>query len=117
MFNWEIICQKNNGWAYVINPDKYDKVGTHWMAIYTDNDKVTYLNSCGVQNIPEEITKFKGNNNVKANLYKIQRHDLIMRVCYCIGLIGFMLNNKSLTDFTSQFWPYDFNIFHLHNTV
>ena len=40
-----------------------------------------------------------------------------MWVYYGIGLIDFMLNNKSLTDFTSQFLRYNLNIFYLHDTV
>ena len=33
--------------------------------------------------------------------YRIQAYDSIMRGCLCIGFIDFMLNNKSLTDFTN----------------
>ena len=41
--------------AYVINPDKYSDIGTHWVALYVLNNDVTYFDSFGVEHIPKEI--------------------------------------------------------------
>ena len=41
--------------AYVINPDEYSDIGTHWIALYSLNNNVTYFDSFGVEHIPKEI--------------------------------------------------------------
>ena len=79
-----------------------------------DNNKVVVL----VFSISQEKShNSKVIKKIKANFYRIQRHDSNIWVYYSIGLIDFMLNNKSLTDFTSQFLRYNLNIFYLHDTV
>ena len=56
--------------------------------------------------MPEEIKKFIGNKNIKANIYREQSNDSVMCGYF---YIGFMLAGKTLTDYTSLFSPYDFN--------
>ena len=56
--------------------------------------------------MPEEIKKFIGNKNIKANIYRKQSNDSVMCGYF---YIGFMLAGKTLTDYTSLFSPYDFN--------
>ena len=43
--------------AYVINLDDFKSIGTHWIALYTNNNNnnVTYFDSFGVKHIPKEI--------------------------------------------------------------
>ena len=41
--------------AYVINLDEYSDIGTHWVALYINNNDVTYFDSFGVEHIPKEI--------------------------------------------------------------
>ena len=41
--------------AYVINLDKYSDIGTHWIALYSLNNNVTYFDSFGVEHISKEI--------------------------------------------------------------
>ena len=43
--------------AYVINLDEYSDIGTHWVALYVQNN-VTYFDYFGVEHIPKEIKKF-----------------------------------------------------------
>ena len=47
--------------AYVINLDEYSDIGTHWIALYVQNNDVTYFDSFGVEHIPKEIKTFIGN--------------------------------------------------------
>ena len=35
--------------AYIINLDEYSDIGTHWVALYANNDDVTYFDSFGVE--------------------------------------------------------------------
>ena len=37
----------------------------------------TYFESFGVEHIPKEIKKFRGNKNIITNIYRIQAYDLI----------------------------------------
>ena len=41
--------------AYVINLDEYSDIGTHWVALYVNNNGVTYFALFGVEHIPKEI--------------------------------------------------------------
>ena len=55
--------------AYVINLDEYYDIGTHWVALYVQNNDVTYFDSFGVEHIPKEIKAFIGNKNIKTNIF------------------------------------------------
>ena len=41
--------------AYPINRDEYSDIGTHWVALYVQNNNFTYFDSFGVDHIPKEI--------------------------------------------------------------
>ena len=94
--------------AYVINLDEYSDIGTHWVALYIQNNDVTYFDSFGVKHIPKEIRTFIGNKNIKTNIFRIQAYDSIMCGYFCIGFIDFMLAGKTLTEFTNLFSPNNF---------
>ena len=94
--------------AYVINLDEDSDIGTHWIALYVQNNDATYFDSFGVEHIPKEIRTFIGNKNIKTNIFRIQAYDSIMCGYFCIGFIDFMLAGKTLTDFTNLFSPNNF---------
>ena len=89
--------------AYVINLDEYSDIGTHWVALYVQNNDVTYFDSFGVEHIPKEIRTFISNKNIKTNIFRIQAYHSIMCGFFCIGFINFMLAGKALTEFTNLF--------------
>ena len=94
--------------AYVINLDEYHDIGTPWVALYVSNKTITYFDSFGVEHIPKEIMKFIARKKkIIRNIYRIQAYDSIMCGYLCIGFINFMLNGKSLTDYTDLFSPND----------
>ena len=45
--------------ACVVNPDKFESIGTHWIALYFNNNNVTYFDSLKFQHILKEIKKKK----------------------------------------------------------
>ena len=102
--------------AYVINLDEYSDIGTHWVALYVQNNNVTYFDSFGVEHIPKEIKTFINrplssalhNKNIKTNIFRIQVYDSIMCGYFCIGFIDLMLTGKTLTDLTNLFSPINF---------
>ena len=97
--------------AFVINLDEYSHIGTHWVALYANNNDVTYFDSFGKEHILKEIKTFINNKNIKTNIFRIQAYDSIMCGYFCIGFIDFMLAEKTLTEFTNLFSPNNFNYF------
>ena len=94
--------------AYVINLDEYSDIGTHWVALYVQNNNVTYFDSFGVEHIPKEIKTFINNKSIKTNVFRIQAYDSIMCGYFCIRFIDFMLAGKTLIEFTNLFSPNNF---------
>ena len=43
---------------YVINLDEYYNINTHWVALYAQDNDITYFDSFGVEHIPKEIRTF-----------------------------------------------------------
>ena len=93
----------------VINLDEYADVGTHWIALFCNRNEIVYFDSFGVEHVPEEIKEFVGNKNIKANIFRVQANNSVMRGYFCIGFIDFILAGKKLTDFTNMFSPQDFH--------
>ena len=94
--------------AYVINLDEYHDIGIHRVALYVNNKTIIYFDSIGVEHIPREIMKFIARKKIITNIYRIQAYVSIMCGYFCIGLINFMNNGKSLRDYTNLFSPCDF---------
>ena len=87
--------------AYIINLDEYSDIGTHWVALWVNNNNVTHFDSFGVEHVPKEIIKFIKNKNTKTNIFRIQAYDSIMCRYFCIGFIDYMFKGKSFTDYTN----------------
>ena len=94
--------------AYITNLHEYSDIGTHGVALYVQNNDVTYFDSFGVEHIPKEIKTFISNKNIKTNIFRIKAYDSIMCGYFCIGFINFMLAGKTLTDLTNLFSPNNF---------
>ena len=71
-------------------------------------ENITYFDRFGVELIRKEIRKVIGNENVRTNIYKIQSHDSIMCKYFCIEFIDFMLEGKSLLEYTNSFSSNDY---------
>ena len=52
--------------------------------------------------------KFIGNKNIKSNIFRLQACDSIMCGYFCIEFINYMLEGKTLLDYTNLFSPNDF---------
>ena len=92
--------------AYVINLDECSDTATHWVALYVQNNNVTYFGSFGIEHIPEEIKAFIDRSlSIARNIFRIQAYDSIMCRYICIGFFDFMLVKKTLTEYTNLFSP------------
>ena len=107
VFSRDNLPRKIKDGAYVINLDEYADVETDWIALLCRSE-IVYINSFGVEHVPEEIKDFIGNKNIKANIFRVHANNSIMCGYFCIRFIDLMLAGKKLTDFTGLFSPYDF---------
>ena len=98
VFSRNNLPQKIKDGTCIINFDEYADVGTHWIALFCNRNKVVYFNSFGVEHIPEEIQEFIRNKNTKGNIFRVQANDSVMCGYICIVFIDFMLAGKKLTD-------------------
>ena len=103
------IPKLKNG-TYVINLDHSENTGTHWIVVLVKSNEVIHFDSFGVEYIPKEIMEKIKNSfkNIKSNIFRIQDNSSITCGYFCILFIEYMLNNKTLTDFTNLFSPCDF---------
>ena len=62
----------------MINLDEYESIGTQWIALYVNDNYVTYFDSFEVKHIPKEIKKFIRNKDNIRNIYGIQAYDSII---------------------------------------
>ena len=76
--------QKIKDGTYIINFGEYSDIRTHWVALYVQNNDVIYFDSFGVEPIPKEIRTLINNKNIKANVFRMQAYDSIMRGYFCI---------------------------------
>ena len=57
----------------IINLHEYCDIGTHWVALYVNNDNVTYFNSFGAEHIPKEIKAFINRSlSIATNIFRVQ---------------------------------------------
>ena len=49
--------------VYIINLAEYESIGTHWTALYVNDNNLTNIDSSGVEHIPKKIRKFIRNKN------------------------------------------------------
>ena len=91
--------------VYVVNLADYESVGTNWIELYVNGEKVVYFDSFWVEYISKEIKKFVGNKKTIKNVYRKQAYDSIVCRYFSIGFISFMLKGKSLLGCTNLFSP------------
>ena len=108
VYSRDNLLQKIKNGSYIKNLDEYADVGTHWIVLYISNNNAIHFDSFGVERILKEITKFIGNKNIKANIFRIQAYDSMMCGYFCIRFIDSILAGKTLICHTSLFLPYDF---------
>ena len=89
----------------LINLDEYVDVGIHGAVLFCYRSEIFYVDSFGVEHVPEKIKEFIENKNIIANTFEVQANDSIICGYFCIGFIDVMLAGKKLTDFTNLFSP------------
>ena len=86
-----------------MNLDLYDDTGTDSIYVCVRNNNATYFDSFGGEYITQEIKKIIANQNIIASISRLQAFDSVIREYFYNGFINFILDKKSLTDFTMRF--------------
>ena len=76
--------------------------------MFCNRSEIVCFDNFGAEHVAEEIKDFVRNKNIKANIFRVQANNLVMRSYFCIKFIDYMLAGKTLVDFTSMFSFYDF---------
>ena len=90
--------------------DEYENMSTHWVALFVKPKYTVYFDSFGIEHIRKETKHAIGIKEIKANIFRIQAYDSTMCGYYCIEFINYIIEGKSLIDFTSLFSPHDFKM-------
>ena len=103
------VCSRNDlskikDGTFVINLGEYESIENHWIALFANDNKLTYFDSFGVEHIAKEIR----NKYIITNIFRIQVFDSILCEYFCIGFIDFMLKGKTLSEYTNIFSPNDY---------
>ena len=107
VYSRDNLPDKSKDGPYVINLDEYSDIGRYWISLYVNIKTVTYSDSFGVEQIPNEIKKCIDNKNIITNIFRIQAHDSVMCGYFCIGFIDFMFNRLYQSFFTKCFQKND----------
>ena len=83
---WKNNLPKIKDETYVINLYEYKSIRTHWIGLYVNGDDVTHFDRFGVKCI-QKNKKFTNNNNIKANIYRIQENDSMTWEYFCTGYL------------------------------
>ena len=78
VFSRNNLPKKVTDGTYVINLDEYADESTHWIVLFFNSNEIVYLDSFGVEHVPEEIKKIIGNKNTNGNIFRGQANESVM---------------------------------------
>ena len=58
--------------VYKVNLDEYKSIGTLWIALYANGNGASYFDNFGVEQIPEEVKRSIGYNNIITDTFKMR---------------------------------------------
>jgi hypothetical protein len=104
--------------SYVVNLDKTDGNGTHWVAIYYKPEYILFFDSYGVY-APKEIIDNAKSKNLYYSNFIIQEQMSILCGWYCIGYLHFIQNSKikSIEKRFNEFTKLFYNNEHINDSV
>ena len=82
--------------------------GTHLVSLFIWRNTAVYFDYFGTEYIPQEILSKIKNKSISHNIFRIQSDDSVMCEFYCVALIEYMIERKTLLDYTNLFSPNDY---------
>lgn len=95
-----------NNYGLIVNTDKSNMPGEHWVALYKVNDCVIYFDSFGLPPLHEEIIKFIKANSIKGWYYNtINFQSVYSNTCgvYCVFYLTNYFNGGNFENFCKIF--------------
>ena len=89
--------------THVINIDNKNNKRTHKVSLFIDINKDAYLDSFEIEYIPQEVLNKIKDISVTHNIFRIQDNESFMCGFEYIDFIEYMLEGKTLLDYTSFF--------------
>ena len=80
-----------------------EHIGFHYL--FTEIQLAVYLDSFGIEYIPQEVSNKIRDKSIIHNIFRIQDIESIMCGFYSIAFIEYMLAAKTLLDYTNTFSP------------
>ena len=77
--------------------------------MYSLNNNFTLFDSFRVDQIPKETKNYIDKSTIVTYIFRIQAYDSVMPGYFCIRFPDFMLEDKSLADFTDLFLTNNFS--------
>ena len=82
--------------------------GTHRVSSFINRNTAVYLNSFGIEYIPQEVLNKTRDKSITHNIFRIQDIKFIMcGFYYCIVFMEYMLPGNTLFNYTNLFSPND----------
>ena len=91
--------------AYIINTEKSNKSGEHWVAvIFNNNGKVLYFDSYGLPPLHTEIINFLNNHSLSWRYNQQRLQSLQSKVCglYCIFILDAAARGHNIQKYLQQ---------------
>ena len=82
---------KTKDGAYVINLDDTQSKGTHWILLFLKKNVAVYIDSFGIEYIPQELLIKLKDKSVTHYIFRIQDNDSVMCGFHCIAFIEYIL--------------------------
>ena len=103
------IYLKKDG-SNVTNLDDKHSKGTHWVSLFIIYWKISsHAHSFEFEYNPQKVLNKMKDKSITHKIFRILGADSIMRVFYCIAFIEYLLEGKTLLDYTNLFSPNDYN--------
>ena len=91
---------------------EYKSIDTHWIALYVNDNSVTYLDNFGTEKISKKNQNFLGKKNIIKNIFSIQDYELDEKTYICIRFIDFVFRGKRMADLMNLLLPDNFKNYH-----
>ena len=91
--------------CYVCNTDKSDKPGSHWVAMYIEDNRCEYFDSYGFPPLFSEFSDFLSHNVQRWTYNDVQIQSTDSDVCghYCVLYLMYRCRGMCMKDFVSLF--------------
>ena len=111
-FKSKLDTMKIKAGSYVLNMDRDDYQGTHWICLYVNGNNAVYYDSFG-QEAPIEIVNFCKRGKVKLIMNYTQIQDIDDTSCgyYCLAFLYWMTKYKTPSQYYLNMFnkPFDEN--------